>query len=468
MTKQIKRRSFIKVLGLGGGMLLVGNPRGFTLPAGKPSDPVQNGKLWTQTGRFTHQQLIGYGREYGLPLFVYDGDLMAARFAKFKRAFEQHYPRVKVHYALKANTNLSIVGLLKQAGAAAECISMGEIQIARKLGYQGSDILFTASSKSPDELEYAVSHGVTVNLDSLSDLTNLEAVIARLNKTVNISFRINPDVDPHTHRHISTGHKFSKFGILLEGDEAMEAYGRAARNPLIRIRGVHSHIGSQILDLEPFERNVKLVASVVKALRQRLGIQLEFIDLGGGLGIPYLDGQQGLEPETVAEKVSAMLKQELAELGPLPELWLEPGRYFVAEAGILLARVNSVKDTPYQHFINLNTGFNHLVRPILYEAHHRVRVLGGQNSPRNYEVAGNICETGDILGHERYLPTPVVGDTVAILDAGAYGFSMASEYNSFLLPAEILVRGQKAAVIRRRAQFEDLLRNQVLLPDLKT
>ncbi len=162
-----------------------------------------------------------------------------------------------------------------------------------------------------------------------------------------------------------------------------------------------------------------------------------------------------------------MLKSELEGLGYLPELWLEPGRYFVGDAGILLTRVNSVKHTPYRHFINVDTGFNHLVRPILYEAYHRVRVLNGKGKKAVFDVAGNICETGDILAHDRELPTPEPGDILAILDAGAYGFTMASEYNSFLLPAEILVRGDEARVIRHRERFEDLLRNQVLLEDLQ-
>ena len=419
------------------------------------------------TGRFSHQQLMAFAEEYGTPLYVYDGDLIGEKFRRFSAAFTRHYPKVSVYYALKANSNLSVVALLKKAGAAAECISMGEMQIALELGYRGSEILFTSSSKSPEELEFAVRHGVVVNLDSLGDLENLIAVVERLEKRAKVSFRINPDVDPRTHRHIATGHKFSKFGILFANDEIVRAYRRAGECPWLDIVGIHSHIGSQIMELEPFLRNVQLVASAVRTLKAELGIELEFIDLGGGLGIPYRDGENPLTPETVAEAVCRRLKEELAEIGSLPTLVLEPGRYFVGDAGILLARVNSVKHTPYQHFINVDTGFNHLLRPLLYEAHHRVRVLGKEGKLDSFEVAGNICETGDILAHDRLLPTPSPGDYVAFLDAGAYGFSMASEYNSFLLPAEILVRGDRVQVIRTRARFSDLLRNQVLLEDLR-
>jgi len=421
----------------------------------------------TSTGRFSHQQLIDLAHRYGTPLYVYDGDLIQSKIREFRSAFERHYPRVTVYYALKANTNLSIVALLKKEGAWAECISAGEIRIAERLGYSGEQILFTSSSKSMDELSYAVSHGVIINLDSIGDLRNLRKTVKKLNKKARISFRINPDVDPKTHRHISTGHKFSKFGILFENDEIISAYREAKDDALIEIWGIHSHIGSQIMDIEPFERNVELVTSAVKRLKQELDIELKFVDLGGGLGIPYRDGQAPFLPEDMAREVCARFKAAMSEIGYLPRLCLEPGRYFVSQSGILLAEVNSVKHTPYKHFINVDTGFNHLIRPILYDAHHRVRVLGRSGNLKTYDVAGNICETGDVLAHDRNLPTPEPGDIVAFLDAGAYGFSMASEYNSFLLPAEVMIRGDQTQLIRKRASLDDLLRNQVLLKDLQ-
>ncbi|MDJ0838165.1 MAG: diaminopimelate decarboxylase [Acidobacteriota bacterium] len=421
----------------------------------------------TETGRFSHEQLIGYAQEYGTPLYVYDGDRIKEKFHKFSKAFKDAYGNTKIYYALKANTNLSIVALLKKEGASAECISMGEIYLARKLGWKGEDILFTSSSKSPVEMEYAVNHDVVINLDSMGDLENLIATVEKLKKKARVSFRLNTDVDPKTHKHISTSHKTTKFGILFENDQIMEGYKRAYDHPLLEVWGIHSHIGSQIMDDSPFVRNVKLVTTAVKRLKQELGIELKFMDLGGGLGIPYRDGQEPLEPEVVANKMAKLVKQELKDLGYMPALWMEPGRYFVGDAGFLVARVNSVKDTPYKHFINVDTGFNHLVRPILYEAYHRVRVLGRKGEREKFDVAGNICETGDILAYDRMLPRPSVGDYVAFMDAGAYGFTMASEYNMFTLPAEIMVRGDKVDVIRKRPDIEDLFRNQILLKDLE-
>ena len=420
----------------------------------------------TSTGRLTHDQLIGYAKDYGTPLYVYDGDLIKAKYHKFEDAYKQAYGDAKVFYAIKANSNLSIVALLKKEGARAECISMGEIFLALKLGFKGEDILFTASSKAPVEMDFAVKNEVIINLDSMGDLENLIRTVDRLKKKARISFRINTDVAPDTHKHIPTSHKTTKFGILFENDEIIDGYRRAQKHPLIEVWGIHSHIGSQIMEQEPFIKNVHLVTTAVRRLKKELGLELVFIDLGGGLGIPYRDGVAPLEPAEVAGKVAAQIKKELAGIGYLPQLWVEPGRYFVGDAGTLLAQVVSVKDTPYKHFINVDSGFNHLVRPILYEAYHRVRVLGGKNPRQKFDIAGNICETGDILAHDRLLPRPDVGDFIALLDAGAYGFSMASEYNMFPLPAEILVRGDKVQVIRKRETMEDLLRNQIILDDL--
>lgn len=418
----------------------------------------------TDTGSFTHEQLAAFAARYGTPLYVYDGDLIAARFQRLRRAYEHYHPRVKVYYAFKANTNMSIVALLRGLGANGECISMGELMLAERLGFAGEDLLFTSNSKSPQELAYAVQVGAVINLDSLGDLENLIAVAERFQQRVRVSFRINTDVDPDTHRHIATSHKTTKFGIMP--DEILAAYRRAHAMPLLDVWGMHSHIGSQILDLGAFVRNIETMLATTRVLARELGIQLKFLNPGGGLGVPYRDGEAALNPEDVALEVCARVTAAEAELGFPLALWLEPGRYFVGPSGMLLARVNSVKKTAHRNFINVDTGFNHLVRPVLYEAYHRVRVLGRHEHPEVFDVAGNICETGDVLAHERLLPTPEVGDLVAFLDAGAYGFSMASEFNMFPLPAELLVRGGKEELIRTRGTMDDMLRNQILLTDL--
>jgi diaminopimelate decarboxylase len=239
--------------------------------------------------------------------------------------------------------------------------------------------------------------------------------------------------------------------------------------PRVRLVGLHSHIGSQIVEPEPFRLASEEMAAFVVEIWRRHGHRLEFVDLGGGLGIPYRDGQEVMSAESWARAQAEPLLAARAALGgELPALWVEPGRALVADAGLLLARVNSVKTTPIKTFVNVDAGFNTLLRPAMYEAYHRVRKVGKEGSGPAVEVAGNVCETGDILASGRELPPLVAGDLVAILDAGAYGFAMASEYNSRPLPPELLVRGGRAELIRRRGTFADLLRGVVVPADLSS
>lgn len=420
--------------------------------------------MHTSTGNFSHESLKALAARYGTPLYVYDGDMIAARFRRFRQAFEAEYDQVRVYYALKANTNMSIVRLLGGLGAYGECISMGELMLARRLGFDGKDLLFTSNSKSPQEMVYAVQQGAVINLDSLGDLENLIEVTERLQQRVRISFRLNTDVDPDTHKHIATSHKTTKFGIMHK--EIIAAYQRAHEARWLHVWGMHSHIGSQIVDVNAFVRNIETMLAAAQDLKDQLGIELTFLNPGGGLGLPYRDEEEEVPPETLARGVCQKLKAAASTLGYQPQLWLEPGRFFVGAAGMLLARVNSVKMTSHRNFINVDTGFNHLLRPVLYEAYHRVRILGRTDNIKTFDIAGNICETGDVLASNRELPTPEVGDLLAFLDAGAYGFSMASEFNMFPMPAELLVRGGKEELIRTRGTMDDLLRNQILLKDL--
>jgi diaminopimelate decarboxylase len=415
-------------------------------------------------GPFELQELTGLVKKYGTPLYVYDQNTIEKNYREFESAFKANYPNVKIHYAFKANTNIKILKVLRSLGAEAECISEAEIRLGEVAGYKKENTLFTSSSKSESELSFAVKNKVLINLDSIPDLKNLIFVVDKLKIKARVTFRINPDVNPNTHRNISTGHKLTKFGILQDDQELLFAYKTAHEHPLIEVLGVHSHIGSQILEVKPFLENVEIVTRVARKVKEHLGLELKILNLGGGLGIPYRDGQVGLSPMEMAKTICPILKEKLKDFKQLPELHLEPGRYFVAQAGMLLTRVNSVKLNPLRNFINVDTGFNHLARPLLYQAHHRVRILGKDVDNKTatiFQVAGNICETGDILAYERKLPVPEVGDTVAFLDVGAYGFSMSSEYNSFSLPAEVLKTNGKFQLIRRRGRFADLLRGQI-------
>ncbi len=397
-------------------------------------------------------------KTHGTPLYVYDEAHIRGQAGALKRAFGSRFPKLRILYALKANTNPAVIGVLKSEGLGAEVVSVGEIETALRVGYKGTEILFTSSSKGPKELTRAIALGTVLNVDSLDELGQIQAEARRQKKQARISFRVNPGVDPHTIHQINTGIAESKFGLHLQGGLALRAYERAKAMPEIRIEGVHCHIGSQITETEGYILATTKMMAFVKELKEKLGLTLTFVDLGGGLGIPYKDGQQVMSPEDLAAAIAPVWKEGVAAAGYEPTLWLEPGRFFVGGAGTLLVRVNSVKETPLKTFVNVDAGFNTLMRPAMYQAYHRVRVLGRTADPLQVDVAGDVCETGDILAEARTLPRPVAGDLLTILDAGAYGFSMASEYNARPLPAEVMVLGDKARLVRRRGNFQSLFR----------
>lgn len=397
-------------------------------------------------------------QQHGTPLYIYDQAHIQGQAAALRKAFAPRFPKLRILYALKANTNPAIIGLLRAEGLGAEVVSQGEIETALRVGYTGPEIMFTSSSKGPGELRRAIQLGTVLNVDSTDELGQVQAEARRQKKTARISFRVNPGVDPHTIHQINTGIAESKFGLHLEGGLAFKAYERAKAMPEIRIEGAHCHIGSQITEAEGYQLTARKMLGLVKELKDKLGIQLAFLDLGGGIGIPYQDGQKVMSPEELAQALEPIWKEGVAAAGYEPTLWLEPGRFFVGGAGTLLVRVNTVKQTPLKTFVNVDAGFNTLMRPAMYQAYHRVRVVGRTQDPVKVDIAGDVCETGDILAEGRTLPRAQAGDLVAILDAGAYGFSMASEYNARPMPAEVLVDGDKAKVIRRRGDYADLFR----------
>jgi diaminopimelate decarboxylase len=399
--------------------------------------------------------------EFGTPLYVYDRAAIVSQFRSFREAFSSRFPSVRVHYALKANGNGALLAVLRDEGAAPEVVSLGEILAALRAGWRGDEILFTSSSKGPEEIAKAVEIGAVLNVDSGDELEQAAASAAAAGTRVRISFRINPGVDPRTLHHINTGIPEAKFGLHLEGGLARAAYARARELPSVAITGIHCHLGSQITETDGYVVTARKMLAFVRELKRDLGLSLEFVDLGGGLAVPYHDGEAGLAPDVLAAALEPVWNEAMAALGGAPPaLWLEPGRFFVAPSGFLVTRVNSVKTTTVKTFVNVNAGSNTLLRPAMYAAHHRARVVGASGAPEILDVAGDVCETGDILAAERRLPRPKAGDYVVFLDAGAYGFAMASTYNARPLPAEVLVDGDTATLIRRRGTFEDLFRNE--------
>ncbi|VVB53741.1 Diaminopimelate decarboxylase [uncultured archaeon] len=399
--------------------------------------------------------------EHGTPLYVYDGDMIRQRYNTFKNAFETRYSPVKVSYAMKANSSLAVLKIFSSLGAGVDVVSGGELEVALKAGFSAKDILFTSNSKSPWEHELAVRKGAVINVDSVHEIQSLSKVAASLGKKAKVSFRVNPSVNPQTHPKIATGLKNAKFGVPIEDGVALEAYRQAKADSNLKVVGLHTHIGSQILETDSFRDAATRIMDFALQLKKELKIKLKFIDLGGGLGISYKGETNIIGPDDLAAAVVPVVEEGVKKLGYRPELWLEPGRWFVGPSGELIARVNSLKKTPDKKYANVNAGFNVLIRPAMYDSFHRVRVLGKLGEEETYDIAGNICESGDILAKDRKLPQIQEDDIICLMDAGAYGFAMASNYNSWPLPAEVLVEAGKGRLIRQRGTTKDLLRNQI-------
>lgn len=407
--------------------------------------------------------LVSLAETYGTPLYVSDEDRIISRFREYQSEIGSLYGKVKVLYAAKANGNLAIIRALAREGAGADVFSPGELELALAAGMKPRDLLFNGSSKGPGDLALAVEKGVTVSVDSLDELLQLDAVASDSGTVVPVSFRINPALEVPTHPKIATGLATSKFGI--PAGHIVSTYREALEREHVVPVGIHCHIGSQILDVEPFAREAEVLTAVAAELTG-IGVGLKFIDIGGGLGIPYHHDTD--RAPTVAEYAAAVvppIKKGMDTLGISPELWVEPGRSLVADSTVLLTRVHSVK-TAHKTFVNVDAGFNLLVRPVMYDSYHEVMLANRAGDPPRgtYTITGPICETGDILAHDRALPDVRAGDLIAVLDAGAYGFAMSSQYNGRPRCAEVLVKGGRAALIRRAETLEDITAAMVTPP----
>ena len=345
---------------------------------------------------------------------------------------------------------------LEKEGANVDAVSPGEVFMALTSGFTPERILFTGTSVRNDELKFLVDSNVTINVDSQSQLERLLRIAAP--KT--LSVRINPEIGAGHHEHCITAGKQSKFGIYEE--EAPIVYEKAKRAGVKKF-GIHMHIGSGILDVKPFLAALEKLLSTAKMVHEKIGVNFEFIDIGGGIGVPYKPEDKTLDLQVYSDKVLALFKNKLDQYGlGGPTFCVEPGRYLVADAGVLLTTVNTVKTTPYKKFIGVDAGFNTLVRPTMYGAYHPLVIANklGATEEVKYDVAGPICESGDLLAKDRRLPKVEEGDLLAVLNAGAYGFSMSSQYNARPRAAEVLVNEGKFKLVREREQLDDLMRGQ--------
>ena len=392
--------------------------------------------------------LADLGAQHGTPLYVYSASTIAARYRAVDEAF-QSYPHA-IHYALKANSTLAIVRLLRGLGACADANSGGEIDVALRAGFIPTQIVFTGVGKTDAELAQAIDLGVkTINAESAGEVERIDRIACARQVRARVALRVNPNIDARSHPHISTGLKTNKFGIAL--DHVRELCRSVRARDHVDVVGLHIHVGSQIVDLEPLRSAAQALVTLATELRDD-GITIDHLDLGGGLGISY-EGK----PVPGAQDYAAALLPIVRDSGLA--IILEPGRAIVGPAGVLVSRIVDVKPQGDRKlFVILDAGMTELIRPMLYGAFHRIEAVHAEARPEAVcDVVGPLCESSDTLGTDRKLPEPRVGDLVAILDAGAYSSVMASNYNRRPLPAEVMVDNGTVSVIRRRQTIDDLV-----------
>jgi diaminopimelate decarboxylase len=392
--------------------------------------------------------LADLAASFGTPLYVYSAATITERYRAVDDAFGE-YPHL-IHYALKANSTLALVRLLRSLGARADANSGGEIEVALRAGFIPPEIVFTGVGKTDAELAHAIDLGVrSINAESEGELERIAAIAAARETRAKVAIRVNPDIDARSHPHISTGRKNNKFGIAI--DDAREVCLRMRERAGIEIVGLHSHVGSQITELDPLRRAAQALVALARELKDA-GMAIDHLDIGGGLGISY-DGQAVPSAQEYADAVLPVVR----ESGLV--VILEPGRSLVGPAGVLVSRVIDTKpQAGGKQFVILDAGMTELIRPMLYNAYHRIEpVQCREGAEALCDIVGPLCETSDTLGKDRRFPLPAVGDLMVVFDTGAYGSVMASNYNRRPMPAEVLVQDRRGSLIKRRQTIDDLV-----------
>lgn len=406
-------------------------------------------------GKTNPQELVA---QFGSPLYVYNEDVFRSRCREVKNLVD--YDNFSVNYSVKANSNLTLVSIARQEGLNVDAMSPGEIYLEEKAGYQAEEILYISNNVSEEEMQYAIDKGIIVSVDSLSQLE----MFGRLNKGGNVCVRFNPGVGAGHHEKVVTGGKKTKFGVSPEYIDDVKSILNAYDLTLI---GINQHIGSLFMTSDKYILGIKSVMEIAKNFDT-----LEFLDFGGGFGIPYekLGGQERLDLEELGNALNPVLEsfakeyQSISKTGHKLKFKIEPGRYVVAESGVLLGSVFAKKHNYNMTYVGTDLGFNVLKRPVMYDSHHDIEIYRVSDEPSRKEeivnIVGNICESGDIIAKDRKLPEIFEGDIIGVLDAGAYGFCMSSNYNNRLRPAEVLIQSDGTPkLIRKRETLDDLLRS---------
>ncbi|OCL87543.1 Diaminopimelate decarboxylase [Aliarcobacter thereius] len=388
--------------------------------------------------------------KYQTPFYVYDFNHITKQYEELKSSFRAR--KSLIAYAVKANSNLSVIKHLAQLGAGADCVSIGEVKRALKVGIPTYKIIFSGVGKSDDEIKEALLLDILmINVESAAELNRVELISKELNKVARISIRVNPNIDPKTHPYISTGLHENKFGVDI--DTAKRMYIQCKNSENLEPTGIHCHIGSQLTELEPIKESINIVANLVRNLKA-IKIELSFMDIGGGLGIVYNDEKLINTYDYAQTILDSMFGLDLTVI-------CEPGRFIVGNSGTFITKVLYEKINGNKRFIIVDGAMNDLIRPALYDAYHKVEVLNDNKDFSDCNIVGPVCESGDFFAKNIDLPSTQSGDLVAIYSAGAYGFTMASNYNTRARVAEIAIENGEDRLIRRRENFEDLIAHEI-------
>ena len=397
----------------------------------------------------SHQQLSAIAEEFGTPVYIYHAEKIAEQYNKLVNAFEK--TDTKFFYACKALTNINILRHIKSIGANIDCSSVNEVKLALHAGFTPERILYTSNGIAFSEIEEAKSLGVNINIDSLS---NLEKFGKKYGHAYPVGIRLRPNILAGGNLKISTGHDKSKFGIPVDQVEKILS---VVEKYHLFIRGLQIHTGSDIEDVDVFVKGIEVLFDIIPYFRE-----LEFVDLGGGFKVPYKEGDSETDITLLAQKVNEAFANHPNPGNKHLQVWFEPGKFLVSAAGYFVTQVNVLKETSATTFASVNSGFNHLIRPMFYNSFHRIENITNEKGPEKiYTVVGNICET-DTFAWDRKINEIKEGDYLVFYNAGAYGFEMSSNFNARLKPAEVLVKDKKATLIRTRDSFEDLLKKQVI------
>lgn len=402
-------------------------------------------------------------QEFGTPLVVYDVQQIRQQIRAFKRVFEENNVDYAVSYASKAFAAIAMYQVVAAEGGHADVVSGGELYTALKAGFPMTNVSFHGNNKSREELAMAVDHHVgTIMIDNFHEIDLLAAVLEERNATINVMLRITPGISAHTNKYIQTGQVDSKFGFDLQSGQADEALAKVLANPRMKMKGLHAHIGSQIFELAGFKGVAKKLVEVAAHWQEKFAYQAEVINVGGGFGIRYVKDDHPLAPEEFVDAIIKAIKNEIEQTGlSMPAIWIEPGRSIAGPAGYNLYTVGSRKDVPgLKPYVTVDGGMGDNIRPALYEAQYET-VLARDPQAKTIEhvrLAGKYCESGDILSQDQALPATKPGDILAMLDTGAYGYSMASNYNRNPRPAVVFAENGKAQVVIKRETLEDLIR----------